>query len=360
VNRTINVLVVDDSPTARQMLCHVINQEADFHVVGVANDGEHAVDMAHELRPDVILMDSVMPKLGGVESTRKIMQYTPTPIVVISASLNFEDTQTAFDAIKAGALTTLRKPVGPNDPQHKDQVRIMLSTLRAMAGVAVIHHRPVQGASAMSKAPVQNLPAVAPQLVGIVSSTGGPAALAEIIKGLPETFPIPIAIVQHMAPDFVPSLQVWLSSVTRLKVRIAEDKEIPRPGYVYLAPGGKHLTLNSYQRFSLNAAQGTELHVPSGDVLLHSISQSYGAEAVGIVLTGMGSDGARGLRHMYEAGAFTIAQDATSCVVYGMPKEAVERGAVRQVLPLSNISEALHTLTNSGESYESKTTRTNR
>jgi two-component system chemotaxis response regulator CheB len=329
------------------MLGHIVGQATDMIVVGEAQNGQQAVSMTEELHPDVILMDSVMPVMGGVDATKEIMHRTPTPIIVISASLEEGDTQTAFEALRAGALHTLRKPVGPTHKDHADQVNGLLSTLRAMASVKVIRHRRARAVPTV--ATVAQRPAVTPKIVGIVSSTGGPGALAEILKGLPETFPLPIVIVQHMAPDFVPSLKTWLSGVAKLKIKIAGENEVVQTGHVYIAPGFKHLTMNTYERFSFQDDNGESLHIPSGDVLLASLSRSYQAQAIGIVLTGMGSDGARGLKMMCDAGAYTIAQDAQSSVVYGMPKEAVAQGGVRQVLPLAQIAEHLLSLTNASQ-----------
>jgi two-component system, chemotaxis family, protein-glutamate methylesterase/glutaminase len=359
LTRLIKVLVVDDSPTARQMLSHIVSKAADMRVVGEAHDGHQAVSMTEELRPDVILMDSVMPRMNGVQATQEIMHRVPTPIVIISASLESNDSESAFEAIKAGALTTLRKPVGPHHERYADEANGLLSTLRAMSGVTVIHHQRPDKPSGVKVALAGHTNGVA-QIVGIVSSTGGPGALAEILKGLQGQFPLPIVIVQHMAPDFVPSLKLWLSSITSLKVSIANENDTPRAGQIYLAPGNKHLTLNSFGRFTFQLRTDNDVHVPSGDVFLASLSRVFQSRAIGVILTGMGSDGARGLRMMHDAGAFTIAQDAESCVVYGMPKEAVEHAAVTQVVPLSNISEILISLTTLGDSHGHKAHHTHR
>lgn len=358
----IKVLIVDDSATARQMLTYVIGQAPDLRVVGEAHDGQQAVSMTEELRPDVILMDLAMPHLGGLEATREIMHRTPTPIVVTSASLENSETQIAFQAIGAGALTAIQKPVGPYSPAHADQVSTLLSTLRAMAGVAVIHRwmRKEPTLHAPPGQPVQASLLAVPQIVGIVSSTGGPAALAEIARRLPEGFSLPIVVVQHIALDFVPSLRVWLSSVTPLKVVIAEADATPRPGHIYLAPGNAHLTINALERFVLTPDRGNEAHMPSGNVLLSSLARTYQAQAVGVILTGMGGDGAGGLQMMYDSGAFTIAQDEASSVVYGMPREAVQLGAVRRVLPLLSIPEMLVSLTGLGAIHEYKAAHLNR
>ncbi len=335
------VLIADDSPTVRQMLAGVVNATPDMVVIGEASTGRQAVKLTRELHPDVIVMDLVMPTMDGLEATREIMHDTPTPIVVVSASLDSAETDIAFQAISAGALMVLQKPVGPLDPVHALQIVELLNATRAMAGVQVIHHYRSARRSepAIQKAPVQS--STPPSLIAIVSSTGGPAALGEIARQLPADFPLPVVVVQHIGPDFVQSLAGWLDTVTPLRVVMAEQNDQPRPGYLYLAAGGAHLRLTDGFRFDLKSAPTTTPHMPSGDIFLESVAHSLGAKAIGIVLTGMGSDGARGLRAMFEAGAFTIAQDEATSVVFGMPREAVELHAVRQVLPLQAIPKTL-------------------
>ncbi len=345
MSAVLKVLIVDDSATTSRMLTDSINATADMRVVGEARNGRQAIQMTHDLRPDVILMDLVMPEMDGLEATREIMHATPTPIVVVSASLKSQETEIAFRAISAGALTVQRKPAGPGNPAHPAEIGQLLNTLRAMAGVRVIHHwkRTEQRALATPTPALPAAPAVAPpEIVAIVASTGGPAALSTIAQALPPDFPLPIVVVQHIAPDFVPSLAGWLATVSPLRVELARASEAPRPGCIYLATGGEHLTLTQGHRFAVNgAANGSSPHVPSGDVLLESVARSYGARAIGVVLTGMGNDGARGLRAMYDAGAYTIAQDEATSVVFGMPNQARLMGGVRRVLPLPEIPQAL-------------------
>jgi two-component system chemotaxis response regulator CheB len=364
MNRTLKVLIVDDSPTARQLLKRIIDSAPDMRVVGEAQDGHQAVDMARELRPDIIAMDLVMPKMDGLDATAEIMHVTPTPIVVISASLEERETDIAFQAINRGALNVRRKPVGPGDPHHAAQAAALLNTLRAMAEVRVIHHwrrehRPgVNGSQAgvaapdavtLEAVPTIPRPAAQPEIIAIVSSTGGPAALSTVLRRLPDRFPVPIVVAQHIAPDFVQPLADWLSSVTPTAVGIAVQGERPQPGRVYLSPGDAHLQLTRSRRFDLDARPGPARFIPSGDILLGSVAKAYGADAVGIVLTGMGDDGARGLRAMHDAGAFTIAQDQATSAVFGMPREAIAMGAARRVMPLDQITSVLIYLAGKGQ-----------
>ncbi|MCC7445760.1 MAG: chemotaxis-specific protein-glutamate methyltransferase CheB [Anaerolineae bacterium] len=342
----LNVLVVDDSPTVRRMLVRAVNAAEDMQVIGEAANGQDAISMTKRLHPGIIMMDLVMPVLDGLAATRAIMQQHPTPIVVVSASLEQFEADIAFEAVSAGALMVLQKPVGPQDPDHQPQMAELLNTLRAMSAVHVIHHHTRANGSKSpaveAAAPVKSVNGiVAPRIVGIASSTGGPAALCDILKPLPANFPLPIVIVQHIAPDFVSSLAGWLASVTPLRITIAEENDQPVPGCIYLAPGGVHLRMNASGRFAFSPSPETSLHIPSCDVFLESVARTYGAEAIGVILTGMGADGANGMLELYRAGAYTIAQDEASCVVFGMPREAIERGAARQVLPLSLIAHQL-------------------
>lgn len=337
-----HVLIVDDSPTSRQVLAEIVTSADDLTVAGVARDGKQAVDMTTQLKPDVILMDIVMPNMDGLQATREIMYQKPTPIVLVSASLESYETDIAFQAIKAGALTVLQKPGNVTGLQFREQAAFLQNTLRSMAGVRVIRHwRKAEKApqpAVSAQQPV--LPSVCPEIIAIVASTGGPAALAEVVRKLPPSFKLPVVIVQHIAPDFVPSLTDWLRSVAALPVIAARAGDEPRPGTIYLAPGNAHLRLNTRGAFEVDTTRNGKLHMPSGDVLFESLCHFH-EKAVGIILTGMGSDGAMGLKAMANAGALTIAQDEATSVVYGMPQEAARIGAARLVLPVSQIGDLL-------------------
>lgn len=355
---TIKVLVVDDSPTARLALSNMLQSAPDMCILGQATDGRQAVEMTQSLRPDIVLMDVVMPGMDGLAATREIMDVCPTPIVVVSSTLSSSETNVAFEAINAGALSVLQKPVAVFSPAYPAMSKGLLDTLRAMASVQVIRHirmsRPGSSNGYSAKGYVANGYAATattsssaqsfarPEIISIASSTGGPQTLAEILKGLPASFRLPIAIIQHIGADFVEPLAAWLGSVVTIPVRIAQADERPLPGTVYLAPGGRHMILNAGKRFAFTDNPSDVPHIPSGDVLLNSVAVAYRNCAVGVVLTGMGRDGAFGLKAMYDAGAMTIAQDEATSVVFGMPKEAIALGAARQVMPPSDISKLLH------------------
>lgn len=334
----LKVLVVEDSRTVRHMLVYLINQTPDMQVIGEAVDGCEALDLTIKLGPDVILMDVVMPKMDGLEATRQIMQTRPTPIVLISATLGASETEIAFKAIKAGALTVLQKPASGNAQENTS----LLSTVKAMAGVRVIHHWD-------NSQPYRTLPlppsgSSKPRIVAIAASTGGPAALSEIIWHLPINFTLPIVIVQHITADFVPSLVGWLNHVSKHPVQIARHGERIMPGVIYVAPGDNHLFVSKQQTFVVGSSPKVMQFMPSADIMLESVAQAYGGQAIGIVLTGMGDDGAHGLQTMRRAGAITIAQDEASSVVFGMPGEAIRLGAAHHVLSLPKIAPILASL----------------
>ncbi len=334
----LKVLVVEDSRTVRQMLVHLINQTPDMQVIAEADNGSEALNVTTELHPNVILMDVVMPQMDGLEATRQIMQIRPTPIVLISATHASSETEIAFKAIKAGALTVLQKPAAgnPSDIAH------LINTVRAMAGVHVIHHWD-------NSQPYRPLPSSSggkskPRIVAIAASTGGPAALSEIICHLPGSFTLPMVIVQHITADFVPSLVGWLNHMSKHPVRIARHGEAVLPGTIYIAPGDNHLFLSMNHTFVIGPSPKVMPFTPSADIMMESVAQSYGTRAVGIVLTGMGDDGARGLQSMHRAGAITIAQDEASSVVFGMPGEAIRLGAAHHILSLPKIAPILASL----------------
>lgn len=353
---SIKVLLVDDSPTARKLLTHIVNNAEGMEVIGEATDGSQAVRLNQKLRPDVILMDITMPKMNGMEATEEIMGTQPTPIVMISANLRGREADIAFQAISLGALTVMPKPVGMGSPEYGQQAAKLVATLRNMAGVRVIHHRSRANRAPAERAPAKSAPLPMParplslsssrtvEAIAIVSSTGGPAALSEIVRRLPAEFTTPVFIVQHIAESFTESLLGWLAGLTPLRVTLAHAGQKPQPGTIYLAPGGKHLHLRRDLSFAF-ATQPVTSHMPSGDELLGSVAAAYGSQAIGVVLTGMGADGARGLRKMFDAGALTIAQDEATSAVYGMPKEAAALGAAQHILPLSDIPNALIQLT---------------
>lgn len=341
----IRVLLTDDDPIARDCLAQMIGNSPDMQIVGLASNGLQAVHMAMGIHPDVVVLDAHIVHMNVIETIREIMDANPVPIVVVCSTTCHNEADLALDAIKAGAVAVLQKPDVNNKTECKAVIKELMNSIRAMSGVRVIRH-PKAGHTHTRD--ISKLLATAgsdsntkPEIISIVASTGGPQALSEIIKHLPITFNLPIVIVQHITADFVPPLVNWLSTISHLPVQIACSGQCPEAGNIYFAPAKKHLRLGSTHHFELSDTPMNVPHIPSGDVFLESVAQHYASRAVGIILTGMGNDGARGLRAMYNAGAITVAQNAESCVVFGMPHEAITLGAVRQTLNPTEISQLL-------------------
>jgi two-component system chemotaxis response regulator CheB len=331
---TIRVLVADDSATMRSALVQLLSAEPDLVVVGFAQDGVEAIDKARALRPDVITMDVDMPRLDGLGAIAAIMREAPARVLVICSVSEERQLDLSFRAMAAGALELIAKPAaGPEG--LRSWGRRVAESVRLMAEVPVVRRfRPGEPRPLVA-------PADAVEVVGVVASTGGPPALAQILSDLRDLC-APLLIAQHIAEGFTAGLVRWLASVTRLHVAIAVDGEKPRPGHVYLAPDGCDLAVGPGG--VLRTARGAALHCPSGNRLLLSIAQQYGARAAGLVLTGMGEDGAQGLLSLREAGGQTFAQDEASSVVYGMPQAAWACGAARQQLALDGVPEVLRQL----------------
>jgi len=333
----IRVLVVDDSLVAREMLKHILGSADGIEVIGTATDGAEAVEMTAALRPDLVTMDIHMPRMDGIEATERIMAYTPTPVLVVSSSVYGEGVGRAFDALACGALDVVLKPA-PRDWAGLDDIaRDLVHRVRMLSQVRVITH--VRGRSAGRHAAARTEPRLG-SVVAIGASTGGPSALREVLGALPADLRAPVLVTQHIADGFVPGLVEWLDSACALRVRVADDGCALEPGTAYLAPTGRDLTLDGGVVRLADPAAG-QVHAPSADVLFASVARSCGRDAVGVLLTGMGSDGARGLGALLEAGAATIAQDEATSVVFGMPRAAIELGAAERVLPLGDIAGAI-------------------
>ena len=339
----VEVLIADDSPVARDYLRYLLEADPDIRVVAAARDGREALELAQRHRPDVITMDVHMPRVDGIEATRQIMATCPTRILIVSASWNPGDTEKAFQAMQAGALVVVGKPKGLGHPDGQHAAGELIRMVKLMAEVRVIGRR---GPSA-SAAPDVGRPAP-PTLaqttfdaVAIGASTGGPPALQKVLSGLPRPFPLPLLIVQHIAAGFLPGLVDWLAEAAGQPVHIAVGGDQPLPGHAYLAPDGVHMGLSSTGRILLSRSEPENRLRPAVSHLFRSVADRYGHSCVGVLLTGMGTDGARELKLMCDRGAVTIAQDEATSVVHGMPGEAIRLGGATYVLPLDRIAPTL-------------------
>jgi two-component system chemotaxis response regulator CheB len=331
----IRVLIVDDSVLIRTVINTMLIDVPGIKVVGQAVDGQEAVKMALRLKPHVITMDIRMPHMDGLEATRHIMSVCPTPIIVLSSSVYASDYNIAFNAITAGALTVIEKPHGLGATDYEAVREQLLMAVRLMAGVSVVG-RPKRSASDAQVGPMTallqamiNRPI---RVVAIGASTGGPPVLMSILGNLPKDYSIPIVIVQHIMPAFVPSMADWLNTKSSLPVRLVQEGDQLTPGKVFVAPGNVHLTVRPRGILHLDGSEPIGGQRPSATRLFQSIAETFKTDAVGILLTGMGEDGVDGLAAMSEAGAHVIAQNKETCSVFGMPKAAIDRGIVDEVL----------------------------
>jgi len=342
----ISVLVVDDSPTARAMLRAILQLEPEIEVVGEAINGREAVELAKRLRPKVITMDIQMPHMDGLEAIQEIMIETPTPIVVVTGSTRAGDVEASLQALRAGAVSILRKPPGPASPLHAKEASRLVDTVRAMASVMVVG----RARRAIARRPPPPAPPGGTRagVVAVAASTGGPAALHRLLSELPADFGAPILIVQHMTAGFIPGLVKWLAAASDLGVRVAAQGDRLEPRTVYVGPDDCHLGVSTDGTIELSSAAPVGGFRPSASFLFEAVARVFGRAALAVVLTGMGDDGVAGLRSVRAAGGRIIAQGEASSVIFGMPGAAVAAGLADRTVELGELAAHLTTLTNGG------------
>ncbi|WP_437187584.1 chemotaxis-specific protein-glutamate methyltransferase CheB [Planctomicrobium sp. SH668] len=320
----IRLLIVEDSITQREILRQLIEASGQISVVAEARNGREAVAAVHKFRPDVVLMDIHMPDMDGVAATREIMRNVPVPIVIASAALKRQEVDLGLEALKAGAVSVIEKPQGAV-LLHLNKIAPQLCQELIGASKAKVTGRKL----AVSRSQRQTGLLAAGRkfdLVGICASTGGPPVLLQILSQLPNPIPVPVLIVQHIAASFVEGFRRWLEDLSHQQVRIATHGQVIEPGF-WMSGGNGHLCVNGRGRFDLKAPGPKEIHCPSGNALFASLAEHYRERAIGVVLTGMGDDGADGLKLLRDAGGQTIAQNEETSVIFGMPKVALDRGA---------------------------------
>lgn len=331
----VRVMIVEDSAVVRALLTHIVAADPRLQVAAALATAEEAIAALPTVQPDVISMDIRLPGMDGLQATRQIMAERPTPIVVISASIDRSQTSSAMEALSAGALSAVEKPPGPGDPAYPRLAREICTQLAIMSQVAVVRHRirPRTAASAGRR------PAVAPKLILCAASTGGPQALAALFSALPATLPLPVLLVQHMGPSFMAGFANWLDTVVPQRVVVAEQGEIPQPGSIHVAPGDRHLRIDRGGRLTISAEPPVGGQRPAASVLIESAADALDGAAVAVVLTGMGEDGASGVRKLIEAGGSAFAEHGSTAIVNGMPAAAAKAGAV--AIPLNLIGPQL-------------------
>ena len=339
-----NVLIVDDSPTLRHLIRAILSTDPELNVIGEARNGEEAVKMVARLHPDVVTMDIQMPAMDGYEAIRRIMSENPVPIVVLTSTESDIRLGATYKGVESGALMVFGKPRGL--PEDDPEAAELIDVVKAMADVKVIrrkwkvqeHPQPAKKENAVRRAVTRY------RIVAVGTSTGGPPALRTVLGELPGTFPVPVVVVQHISKGFTDGLARWLNETIALRVKLAEAGEPLLAGNVYIAPDEVHLQVTGRGKVALLKESPMDGHRPSVTALFNSVAKQYGRNAVGVLMTGMGRDGANGLYAMKQEGAYTIAQDEASSIVFGMPKEAINMGAAGEVLALQKIGQKIKEL----------------
>jgi two-component system chemotaxis response regulator CheB len=333
-SRKIRVLVIDDSAIVRKILSETLASETDIEVVGTAPDPIIALEKIKRLKPDVLTLDIEMPRMDGLTFLKQLMQTQPMPVILIS-SLARSSVDIALEALRYGAVDVLAKPSGP---YSVGELRATVSArIRAAARAKLTRPNMAQ------PVPVEQKPADPNRLIAIGASTGGTEAIAFMLARLPAQVP-PILITQHIPPMFSKSFAQRLDKICRMEVREAVDGDLPRPGLALVAPGGFHMVLERAAgnlRIKIKDGPLVCYQRPSVDVLFTSVAMVMGSKAVGVILTGMGNDGAQGMKRMKDQGSYNIAQDEATSAIFGMPREAIRAGAVDQTLPLDRIAQAV-------------------
>lgn len=342
----VKVLLVEDSPVALEILKRLLSSSPEVKVVGTARNGQEALKLIPQLQPAVICTDLHMKGMDGLEFTKQVMATDPKPILVISTSVQKEDSQTIFQLLEAGAVDVFPKPNAGLASDYERVKRELVNKVKVLAGVKVFTRRQQPSVTTTNAAKFSFVPPTTERLLSVTTpirvvtigaSTGGPQALHKILTQLPANFPVPVICIQHISEGFLQGLVDWMATECQLKVKIARSGELPLAGTVYFAPERSHLEVDAQGKFTCANYPPVDGHCPSVTVTFKSVASFY-RRAAGILLTGMGRDGAEGMRAIALAGGVTIAQDEKTCVVFGMPKEAIALGAAQQVLPIQEIA----------------------
>lgn len=339
----IKVLVVDDLPVVREFITHILDSDPKIRVIGTACNGEEAIKAVRDMRPDVVTMDVHMPGMDGFEATRIIMETNPVPIIIVSGSVDPQEVSTTFRAMEAGAVAFVARPAGMGHADHEKTVKELLQNVRAMSGVRVVRKWPrsvQKDTSLLLREKAVRREKAEIGVVAIGASTGGPVIIQRILASLPQDFPVPVLVIQHMARGFTQGFAEWLALSSGIPVRLAIHGESLHPGCAYIAPDGSDMLVEK-TRIILKKGDSSNAHCPSVSHLFRSVAEVYGEKAVGILLTGMGKDGAEELLMMKERGAVTIAQNEESSIVYGMPGEADRLNAATYLLSPDSIIDVL-------------------
>lgn len=349
----INVLIVDDSAVVRQLLEFIMGSDPEIMVIGTARDGEEAVRFMEQKKPDLITMDINMPRMDGFEATRRIMETTPVPIIIVTGSENIHEIATSFRAMEAGAVAILARPKGVGHSDFETSAKALVEAVKTYAEIRVVRRyprkegQPSMRTSLKAKMKVESKKECL-RVIAIGASTGGPVVLQTLLSGLKNAIPVPVLVVQHMTDGFGEGFVEWLRETTGFPVHIASDGEPLLPGHAYIARDGHQMGVAPGDRIRLAPDPAENGVRPSVSFLFRSVREVYGDMAIAILLTGMGRDGADELRLLKDAGAVTIVQDEQSSVVHGMPGEAIKLGAAMYVLSPEKIVDVVKEIANNG------------
>lgn len=352
----IRVLIVDDSPTIRLIIAELLAAQPDIEISGQAGDGAEALEKVALLNPDIIIMDVQMPVMNGFEATEQIMAHCPKPILILSSVISRSEVFTSLRAIELGALDVMEKPEFSSQVEVEQFTRVIVEKIRMLSRIQVITH--VRGKQTRIKGPLkENIPIDFGtfEVVAIGASTGGPLALKILFSGLDPLFDIPMVVVQHITSGFLEGLSDWLRLECKRKIVVARDSQPLEKGHIYFIPNAFQPKFSGRRALMLDENQ-PEMggFKPSADALFNSVAEQFGGRAIGVLLTGMGNDGARGLLRLREAGGITIAQDQVTSIVYGMPRAAAELGAPLHVLPINQIPCLLNQFITGSSSNETR------
>ena len=351
----IKVFLVEDSPVALTILQRVLSSNPEIQIVGTAKNGLIALEEIPRLKPNIVCTDLLMGKMDGLELTKQLMAIYPVPVLVISQVVTDNDTKKIGQLLEAGVLDVFPKPKTGFIQDYEKQKEGLVKKIKLLSGVKVFSktNKSVNVPKVENVTPIKfefnhnAESSIKYKIVTIGVSTGGPKALGTIFKTLPQNFPLPIVCIQHISEGFLSSLINWLNLESLLKIKIAENGELPLAGIVYFAPEKYHLELDNLGRLIYSDAPPINNHRPAVTHTFNSIAKFYGQNTIGILLTGMGRDGVVGMENLYQTGAMTIAQDEATSIIFGMPQEAINLGVVKKVVPLHQISAVLMDLVTS-------------
>ena len=340
-DKKIKVMVVEDSMVSRELLVYILESSPDISVIATAENGVQALEQLEHYTPDLITIDVNMPKMDGLEATARILEQYAIPIIIVSAALDPAERANTFKIIEAGALALLDKPHGITDPNFEKESKKIVEMVKIMSEIKIMKRtKKKESTDSQKTCPYHNKNF---DIVAIGVSTGGPPILKEIFSKISSNFPLPIMVVQHIAEGFEQSLVDWLNIYSKLPIHVAKQNEQIVQGHIYIAPPGAHMMVSELHKVSLIPMTSSDKHCPAVGKLFKSVSNIYSKNAIGIILSGMGNDGAAELKIMKEKGALTIAQDKESSIIHGMPGEAIK---INAAIYIQSIEEIIQTLNN--------------